>query len=222
VTNYRIKNRWQNTYLYDGGDRVYYSTLPASPGLTYEWIFENIATGQVEIRNAGTNEYMHIENLTGYVQCTARTLGWMSSRWVSSSTGDGFVRLQNVWQPSYYQHIENLLGYDQYGTINTAWWSAQWVLETVVKSAEEQSPGQTLNEVSYMPNPVSMELNVFFHDNKFTELALFDMSGKLYFKKNLYPEQEEVNIDFSGMKHGIYFLRISNSLKNEIIKVVKE
>lgn len=221
ITYYRIRNRWQNTYLYDGGDRVYYGTLPANPGLTYEWIFENIATGQVEIRNAGTNEYMHIENLTGYVQCTPRTLGWMSSRWVSASTGDGFVRLQNVWQPSYYQHIENLLGYDQYGTINTAWMSAQWALEVVLKSAEEQSEKHAISDISYMPNPVVSELTIELNGNSFTQLNVYDITGKLCYSEQLDADQVSVLVNMETLKQGIYMVRLSGNQNNQLFKVIK-
>jgi Big-like domain-containing protein len=129
ATSYRIKNRWQNTYLYDAGDRVRYSATAS--GTTYNWVLEDIGGGQKEIKNVSTGEYMHIENLTGYVQCTARTVGWMSSRWTLEDAGGGFIRFKNVWQPSNYIHIENLAGHAQHGTIFPAWESAQWVLEPV-------------------------------------------------------------------------------------------
>jgi hypothetical protein len=94
-------------------------------------VLEDIGGGQKEIKNVGTGEYMHIENLLGYVQCTARTAGWMSSRWTTEDAGGGFVRLKNVWQPSNYIHVENLAGHAQHGTIFVAWESAQWILEPV-------------------------------------------------------------------------------------------
>jgi hypothetical protein len=129
ATSYRIKNRWQNTYLYDAGDRVRYSATPS--GTAYNWVLEDIGGGRKEIKNVGTGEYMHIENLTGYVQCTARTVGWMSSRWIPEDAGSGFIRFRNVWQSINYIHVENLAGHAQYGTIYPVWESAQWVLEPV-------------------------------------------------------------------------------------------
>ena len=129
ATAFRIKNRWQNTYLHDAGDRVRYSATAS--GTTYNWVIEDMGGGQKEIRNVGTGEYMHIENLTGYVQCTARTVGWMSSRWTLEDAGGGFIRFKNVWQPSNYIHVENLAGHAQHGTIFPAWESAQWILEPV-------------------------------------------------------------------------------------------
>jgi regulation of enolase protein 1 (concanavalin A-like superfamily) len=129
ATAFRIRNRWQNTYLFDAGDRVRYSATAS--GAAYNWVLENIGGGQIEIRNVGTGEYMHIENLTGYVQCTTRTVGWMSSRWTTENAGGGFVRFKNVWQSSNYIHVENLAGHAQHGTIFPVWESAQWVLEPV-------------------------------------------------------------------------------------------
>jgi Carbohydrate binding module (family 6)/Pectate lyase superfamily protein len=129
ATSYRIKNRWQNTYLYDAGDRVRYSATAS--GTAYNWALEDVGGGRKEIKNVSTGEYMHIENLTGYVQCTARTVGWMSSRWTIVDAGSGFVRLRNVWQSSNYIHVENLAGHAQHGTIYPVWESAQWVLEPV-------------------------------------------------------------------------------------------
>jgi hypothetical protein len=94
--SYRIKNRWQNSYLYDAGDRVRYNATAS--GNTYQWVLEDVGGGVKELKNVGTGEYMHVENLTGYVQCTSRTPGWSSSRWTTEDAGSGFVRIKNVWQ----------------------------------------------------------------------------------------------------------------------------
>ncbi|HEX7584403.1 MAG TPA: Ig-like domain-containing protein, partial [Prolixibacteraceae bacterium] len=100
---YRIKNRWQNTYLYDGGDRVKYSNTAI--GNTYLWKLEDI-DGVKEIMNFSTGDYMHNENLLGYVQCTTRVPGAMSSRWSLEDAGDGFVRLKSEWNTLDYINVE--------------------------------------------------------------------------------------------------------------------
>jgi hypothetical protein len=213
-------NRWQGTYLYDGGDRVKYAGTPAATVLLYQWTLESVG-GNTEIRNASTGEYMHIENLLGYVQCTARTVGWMSSQWAMESTGDGYYRIRNAWQSTLYQHIENLQGQLQYGTIYTSWLSAQWQLQTVVKSDEELSAGQSMNEVTYRPNPVSNELNIYFNGNSFTMMTVLDMAGRTIYVKNIDPDQGEMNIDLSDLKQGMYFIRLKSDSSTQIFKVIK-
>ncbi|RFM28215.1 T9SS C-terminal target domain-containing protein [Deminuibacter soli] len=131
VTYYRIKNRWQNTYLKDGGTQVPYAATPGATDQLFQWSLEDVGGGYYEIKNRSTGEYLHIEHLLGYVECTARTVGWMSSRWATESTGDGYVRFRNAWQSSCYIHNQDLTGYAEYGTIYSAWASAQWQLETV-------------------------------------------------------------------------------------------
>lgn len=128
---YRIKNRWQNTYLSDGGTQVPYAASPSSGDYSYQWSLEAASGGYYEIKNRSTGDYMHIEHLLGYVECTPRTAGWMSSQWATESTGDGYVRFRNAWQSSYYIHVQDLTGYAEYGTIYSVWASAQWLLETV-------------------------------------------------------------------------------------------
>ncbi|MBN1182561.1 MAG: T9SS type A sorting domain-containing protein, partial [Bacteroidales bacterium] len=199
-------------YLYDGGDRAYYATLPGSPGLQYEWILEDAGSGQVEIRNAGTNEYMHIENQTGYIQCTSRTPGWGSSRWVLEDAGDGFIRFQNVWQPAQYAHIENLLGYAQHGTISTGWWSAMWAMEVVPKNASPDTHQSELTEINIYPNPaqdyVMVDLRNFENSNM--KINLIDITGQLINNMNVQGGVIH-ELNFSGLNTGTYFIQIMST-----------
>lgn len=129
VTSYRIINHWKNTYLCDGGDFVTYSATSA--GAVCQWVLENVGNGRIEIRNLATGDYMHIENLTGKVQATARNAAWDSSKWVLESVDATYSRIRNFWQSSQYIHVENQLGAAQSGVIYPSWWSAQWQLEAV-------------------------------------------------------------------------------------------
>lgn len=127
AASYRIINRWQNTYLCDSGDFVsYYST---SRGANCQWVSESVTGGFVELRNVGTGDYMHIENLTGKIQASGRNTAWDSSKWQLETADSGFVRIRNKWQGTQYIHVENQTGYAQYGTINQSWWSSMWKLE---------------------------------------------------------------------------------------------
>jgi len=126
---FTITNRWQNTYLCDGGDSVTYSA--SSSGAACQWVTEDVGGGFIEIRNQATGDYMHIENLTGKVQASARTPGWDSSKWQLENVDGTFVRVKNRWQPTQYIHVENQNGFAQYGTIDPSWWSAQWKFNPV-------------------------------------------------------------------------------------------
>jgi hypothetical protein len=126
---YRIRNVWQNSYLGDGGATVTYSNSPNSAN--FEWQLEEVADGLQEIRNRATGDYMHIENLTGNIQCATRTSGWASARWHIADAGNGQVRIRNAWQSNDYIHVENLNGNAQHGGIYMEWSSAKWVLEVV-------------------------------------------------------------------------------------------
>ncbi|MBN1599475.1 MAG: T9SS type A sorting domain-containing protein, partial [Bacteroidales bacterium] len=220
LTYYRIRNVWQNTYLLDGGDRVTYTTLPGSPGLQYEWVLEDLGNGQVEIRNASTSEYMHIENQYGYVQCTARTPGWTSSRWTVTDAGNGEVRFQNAWQPAQYIHIENLLGYAQHGTIYDAWSSAKWVLEVVPKSGEVIGTDTESLSLKMYPNPVTNGyLTVEISDiNDFIIVRIIDLQGNTIYESDEYSS--DLEIDLSSYNKGLYFIVVQTDIEIISKKIV--
>lgn len=183
VIYYRIKNRWQSTYLYDAGDRVRYSATAS--GNSYLWQFENIDGGK-EIRNISTGDYLHIENLLGYVQCTAPTAGSPSSKWTVEDTGDGYVRLKSNLLPLNYMNIENLQGQVQYGTIQAAWWSAQWALEPVmIPTSVISLPFE--NKAGIYPNPSNGDFDLAisnFAPNEKVSITIFNQLGQPVYAKS--------------------------------------
>jgi hypothetical protein len=218
-TSYRIKNRWQNTYLYDAGDRVRYNATAS--GNTYQWVLEDVGGGVKELKNVGTGEYMHIENLTGYVQCTARTSGWSSSRWTTQDSGGGFVRIKNVWQGSSYIHVENLAAHAQYGTINTAWMSAQWLLEPVTGGrlpAEAESEGEDLVDV--WPTIVERVLNVCT-DGSYRSVEVIDLLGRTHHYDNMIKGKKSLTIDVSHLSGGIHLVKLRGSHNTRTFRVIK-
>ncbi|HYC86688.1 MAG TPA: carbohydrate-binding protein, partial [Chryseosolibacter sp.] len=224
TTTYRIRNRWQNNFLYDAGDRVRYSATAS--GTAYNWVLEDVGNGQREIRNVSTGEYMHIENLTGYVQCTARTPGWASSRWVTEDAGGGFVRFRNAWQSSHYIHIENLAGHAQHGTISTAWLSAQWVLEPVSggrmsTQAEQVEPYETESEsIESWPNPVSNELFIKT-DGTMERIAVVDMLGRRLIEENI-AGRKEVRVDVTSLRPGMLIVQMTGASKRHNFTILKK
>jgi hypothetical protein len=126
VPLWRLRNRWKNTYMYDGGDQVKYGA--SAVDATYKWIIEDVGNGIKELRNVGTGDYVHIQDQKAWAQCTPRTSGWMSSRWSIEDTGDGYVRVRNMWQ-STYLNVENQSGYVEVGPGCSNCLSQQWLLE---------------------------------------------------------------------------------------------
>jgi hypothetical protein len=226
VYSYKIKNRWQNTYLYDAGDRVKYS-LTANNS-TYLWLLEDIE-GVKEIKNVSTGDYMHIENLLGYVQCTTRTPGAMSSRWSLEDAGSGYVRLKSEWSPVNYMNVENLLGQAQYGTIEPAWWSAMWILEPVaiVTSVVNRSLDQT---TGIYPNPsrgdFNLSMNHFAPGEKVT-ITIFNLTGRAMYTIPCFVDGngfKEVKI-YTGrlLSPGNYYVvaKGNSSIKSAKLLIVK-
>ena len=222
TTTYRIKNRWQNTYLYDAGDRVRYGATPS--GTSYNWLLEDVGNGQKEIKNVGTGEYMHIENLLGYVQCTARTAGWMSSRWTTEDAGAPYVRLKNVWQSNQYIHVENLAGHAQYGTIQTSWESAQWVLEVLSGGRLASDPSssveeQSSDELSYWPNEVRDVLNIR-SDGTFETVEIVDILGRQRVSEPILGKKE-LALNVSTLTGGLHIVRMRGQERNHTFRIIK-
>ena len=193
LTVYRIKNRWQNTYLYDAGDRVKYAATAGNK--SYLWQIEEI-DGVKEIKNFSTGDYMHIENLTGFVQCTERATGTVSSRWSFEDAGEGFVRLKSELNKTSYIHIENLQNQAQYGSIGSGWWSAMWSLEPemIITSVSDLSL-EKMTDI--FPNPSNGDFSLSlssFARNENVSITIYNLDGKSVYTKLF-------NVDDNGIKN---------------------
>ncbi|MBN1597504.1 MAG: Ig-like domain-containing protein [Bacteroidales bacterium] len=207
ITSYRIRNRWQNVYLSDGGNLVKYSELPNNPGLVYEWTLENPANGQFEIKNAGTKEYMHIENLYGYTQCTPKTPEWLTSRWFAEQVEGNWINLRNVGQLNQFIHIENMTGFAQHGEILSSSWGAQWVLELVIKNTPTELSSSTIADVNIYPNPASNFFSMEIPKGiESVRIQIIDVTGVKLAEK--YADTGLIQLDISEFKSGFYFIKI--------------
>lgn len=186
VTYYRIKNRWQaTTYLSDTNNgQLKYGSNPTTSDYTYQWSIEDLG-GYKQFKNRSTGKYMNIETLKDYVECTPISAGWYSAQWTTESTGDGWIRLRNRWQPSNLIHIENLKGYAQRSGAQDHWWSAMWQLETVTAAksiALTDVEVADKKDIVFYPNPVvAKTLNVLlegFRDNTPVLLIFTDLNGR--------------------------------------------
>ena len=185
---YRIKNRWQNTYLYDAGDRAKYGINAGNN--TFLWKIEEI-NGVKEIQNYSTGDYLHIENLLGYVQCTSRVPGGLTSKWTMEDAGEGFIRLKSELNKTEYIHIENLQSHAQYGSIVNTWWSAMWSLEPVylVTSVADITLN---NNIKVYPNPSQGNFkltcgNVIPEGN--ITITIYNLAGQVIFNKDYYTQE---------------------------------
>jgi hypothetical protein len=96
------------------------------------------------------------------------------------------------------------------------------VISTTTKDAEEQQVSEPMNEVSYMPNPVNDILQIVFNGNTFRGLVVMDVSGKMYIKKDISLNASEFEVDLSELKSGMYFIRLYDDTKTQIVKVFKK
>ncbi len=130
TTYYRIKNRWQSTYMH-----TEHLTGSVEVGGIYpawwsaQWSIEDSGQGYVRLKNRWTGKYMHTENLTGRVQYGDIYPHWDSAKWFLDNF-NGYKRIRNLWT-NQFAHLENLTGYAQYGFVYDTWESAQWTLEPV-------------------------------------------------------------------------------------------
>ena len=128
----RIKNKWQNTYLYEDAEKVKYGA-PADTDPSSHWLIESYS-GHKRIKNRATGNYMNIENLLAYVESGQVCGPCTSGQWdIQDAPDAGYKILRSVYHPWQIINIEGLTGYAQYSAdtdVQVGWASAQWSFET--------------------------------------------------------------------------------------------
>lgn len=179
IVYYRIKNRWQSTYLYDAGNQVKYSLNAI--GETFLWKIEEI-DGINEIKNISTGDYMNIKNQLAYVECTPVESDQTYAKWLIEKTGDGYVRIRSELNKTDFIHVEGLQNLAQYGAIETAWWSAMWELEPVIVTSASDLAID--NALTIYPNPSKGEFDMstnIFAPNEKVYVSIFNLFGQVVF-----------------------------------------
>ncbi|MCX7987227.1 MAG: alpha-amylase family glycosyl hydrolase, partial [Bacteroidales bacterium] len=220
IVYYRIKNRWQSTqYLYDGGDQLKYGVFPSTNNFAYQWILNDVGqqNGYVSLKNRQTGEFIHIENLQDYVQCSAAGTDWWSAQWILEPTGDGWLRIRNRWQTNDLIHLENLKGYAQHAGAQTGWHSAMWQFEAVASSNSDATSikNKQSSKWAVYPNIVESGTKIRIEgklENVF--LKFYDLSGRIVLFAGAH-EFMKINLN-----SGIYFVHISDGNQTEIIKII--
>lgn len=205
---YTIRNRWTNAYLYDAGANTGYGSTAANNN--YKWEKVPVDGTYFLLRNAGTGEYMHIENQTGSVQCTAATLSWWSAQWSQENVDATWVRFRNRWQTGNQIHVENQTGSAQYAGAQDGWYSAQWQLTatTVSRSGNQQpvltdAPVSNTPSLNIFPNPTTGKtVNITASlpvDGKSYTLTVYDLMGRVISSRRIASGTVSVNMPASGI-----------------------
>lgn len=233
---YRIKNRWQNTYLNDGGAQANYAASPAATDNSYQWSLENVSGGYVEIKNRATGEYINIEHALDYVEVSTRSAGTLSSRWAMENTGDGYVRIRNAGPSNDYIHIENLKGYAQHGMMYPVWQSAQWQLEQVPANALARSGSTPALSISNPNNgqkllPATEAITLEVYPNPaVSELKLqskYDLSGGIIYILNssgnivMRTNAAARTVNIAALPPGVYTLLFTQKTQKIAKRFVK-
>ena len=167
---------------------------------------------------------MHIENLTGAVQCTAGPSTWWSAQWSNENVDVTWVRIKNRWQTSSLIHIENLTGSAQYIGAQNSWESSQWQFQTTATSKINGQTLETITEnnilIGIYPNPATNnEFNVVLPELKGGDMAIItvtDINGRKVLVNNL----QSSNRISHNLAAGIYVVTINSNEYNVTKKLI--
>jgi uncharacterized protein YjdB len=217
ATYYAIKNRWKGTYLFDAGANVGYGASIVNNN--YKWEKVAVDANYFWLRNLGTGQYMHIENQTGSVQCTAITLDWWSAQWSQDYIDGTWVRFRNRWQTGNIIHVEGQTGSAQYANAQDGWYSAQWQLEATTAARVSnnqptvtllQTEEENLKSFEVFPNPApggtfNISIPTSANENIMT-VTIYDMYGKVVSVKRTAAN---TRINYHLAMAGIYLVELS-------------
>jgi hypothetical protein len=90
-------------------------------------------------------------------------------------------------------------------------------LPTILASAEFEN-----NNFVIYPNPSTDLFNIKIGDMQPQNIEVTDISGKILFSKNDFDNSNgEIQIDFSSVAKGVYFIKLSANKKSVVKKIVK-
>lgn len=227
TTYYVIRNRWQNIYLYDAGAHAGYGSTIANNN--YRWERIPVDATHFLLRNAGTGEYLHIENQTGSVQCSSITPGWWSAQWAQQTVDATWLRLHNRWQPANIIHIENLTGSAQYLSGQTGWYSAHWQLqvnggtsgagEGSAEIVDHWSSQEENESLMIYPNPVTgkeFHLSIpALNEGVPVKIQVIDINGMAVMDEEISSGLVEHNL-----APGLYLVKVKGPAFRKVAKII--
>jgi hypothetical protein len=221
ATYYAIMNRWKGTYLYDAGANVGYGATIANNN--YKWQKVAVDATYFWLKNLGTGEYMHIENQTGSVQCSAADLSWWSGQWSQDNVDGTYVRFRNRWQTGSIIHVENQTGSAQYAGAQDGWYSAQWQLVSVAGRMSTENEAEVLPfSIDVFPNPSNGNQ---FHiavtglqREESAQVTLHDVNGKVVLETRI---NKPTTLEH-GLRPGMYLIRVQTPANHGFRKIFIE
>jgi hypothetical protein len=142
----------------------------------------------------------------------------------SSSTGNGFRRIPvfgNAGQITHGYTIKNLPDGTYYWSvqaIDNAWAGGAWATENTFTVSMTD-----INDVSFniYPNPAIDHIQINWDKSGPCQLDITDLSGKVILSKQIYQKEEQV--DISGLKNGMYLIKIiiNNKIKVKKLMILK-
>jgi uncharacterized protein YjdB len=219
---FTIKNKWTNNYLYDAGANVGYGATVANNN--YKWEKITIDATYFVLKNVGTGDVMHIENLTGAVQCTAAGSDWWSAQWSNENVDGTWARIKNRWQTGSMIHIENLNGSAQYAGAQNNWESAQWQFQNTSTAkkvnADKEVAAENDSLVRIYPNPsINKEFNIVLPQLRTGEVATVTVTDSNGRKVLVNQLSSSAKINHS-LASGIYVVSISANAFNVSKKLI--
>lgn len=123
---YVIRNRETGKYMYidESKSNVKYGDITIENESNAKWRKE-YTDGYMLLKNVATNEYINIEEQTGFIGHGEVPNTWWSAQWKEEYI-DGYIRLVNRWQDKVVIHTEDNLGDLQYGEVPKSYWTSQW------------------------------------------------------------------------------------------------
>ena len=206
ITYIRIKNKWQNTYLYEDTETVKYGT-PESTDPASHWLLEDYS-GYKRIKNRATGNYMAIENLLAYVQSIQVCGPCTSGQWeIQDAPSAGYKIIRSVYHPWQIINVEQQTGYAEYTsdvTVPVGNDSAQWLFETAPDPVTPTpGPGSNLAQgKSIVDNG---------HTGSFTASKANDGNTSTYWEGSGYPNTLTVDLG-SAMTIGSVRVKVNPNM----------
>ena len=87
----------------------------------------------------------------------------------------------------------------------------------LVKPSTLSLDDNILSNFSLYPNPSTNSVELSSPNTPISEICLYDLSGKLLLSKN-YNSKNNINLNTSNLRPGIYLLKINNKKSIKLIK----